>query len=85
MPKRTSDAADLPDAKISANGRAPVSRIAEDDEMGEFEDRWEDDMESDVEEEIVGEGEGEEGDDAMDQDGDEGVGMFQSLPRLATQ
>jgi ribosome assembly protein RRB1 len=65
MPKRTSDAAELPDAKMAAfavGGQKPA-RIGEDDEMGEFEDRWEDDIESEVEEEIVGDGAEEDGDD----------------------
>lgn len=69
MPKRTSDVADLPQAKQVANGQPQASRIhaGADVEMGEFEDRWEDDIESDdgVEEEIVdaAEAEGEDGDD----------------------
>ena len=60
MSKRTSDAVDLPAGKIQANGKAQ-NRVQEDDDMGEFEDRWEDDIES--EDEVVDAAEGEEGDD----------------------
>ena len=49
MPKRKSEADGQVNGKSQATGGAP-SRAHEaigDDEMGEFEDRWEDDMESD--------------------------------------
>jgi ribosome assembly protein RRB1 len=64
MPKRTSDAAELPVAKAGATGQATARPDAvEDEEMGEFEDRWEDEVES--EEEVVANGanDNEDGED----------------------
>ena len=49
MPKRASEAADLPAGKIQSNGKAQ-HHVDGDEEMGEFEDRWEDDIESEEEE-----------------------------------
>jgi ribosome assembly protein RRB1 len=79
MSKRTSDAADLPHAKLAATGAGQMlpPRVPDVDEgMGEFEDRWEDDIESEDEaEEVVvdaAEHEEEEG-----EDGD--VGEFSGL------
>ena len=60
MPKRTSDAAELRDAKSAAVGQATARGPAVDEEMGEFEDRWEDDVESE-EEAVDGEDGGEDG------------------------
>ena len=58
MPKRTSEAAELPAGKSAAVGQDTArAAIVEDEEMGEFEDRWEDEIESEHEAE---EGEGEE-------------------------
>lgn len=51
MGKRTSEAAGLPVAKAAATGQETARNPAVDEEMGEFEDRWEDEIES--EEEIV--------------------------------
>ena len=65
MPKRTSDGADLPAGKIQANGNGHHKRVTEDDEMGEFEDRWEDELES--EDEVV---------DAEEDGDDEGMQFF---------
>ncbi|ORY27442.1 putative ribosome biogenesis-related protein [Naematelia encephala] len=58
MPKRTSDAAELSVSKSAATGQetARAAAVEDDDEMGEFEDRWEDE----VEEEVVVEGDAEE-------------------------
>lgn len=62
MPKRTSEAAELPAGKSAAVGQDTArAAIVEDEEMGEFEDRWEDEIESEHEAE-EGEGEEEEGD-----------------------
>lgn len=63
MPKRTSEVADLPAGKSADVGQDTArAAIVEDDEMGEFEDRWEDEIESEHEVE-AGEGEGEGDDD----------------------
>lgn len=45
--KRTSDAAELPN-KAADRGQDTARPIQEDDEMGEFEDRWEDEIEEEV-------------------------------------
>ncbi|OWZ75207.1 ribosome assembly protein RRB1 [Cryptococcus neoformans Bt85] len=61
MGKRTSEAAGLPVAKAAATGQETARNPAVDEEMGEFEDRWEDEIES--EEEIVENDADAEGDD----------------------
>lgn len=63
MPKRTSEAADLPHSKAAATGQDTARPATiEDEGMGEFEDQYEDEIES--EEEVVEGGEdGEEGED----------------------
>ncbi|KAK8861511.1 hypothetical protein IAR55_002332 [Kwoniella newhampshirensis] len=62
MAKRTSEAADLPPPKSTAKGQGtarPPAAAGVDEEMGEFEDRWEDEIES--EEEVMdAEAEGED-------------------------
>ena len=62
MSKRKSDVADLTNGSSKARdvgqNTARPDASASDDEMGEFEDRWEDEIES--EEEVVADGEGEE-------------------------
>lgn len=60
MPKRTSDAAELPNGKSAANGQETARAPVVEEEMGDFEDRWEDDVES--EEEVDAEAEAEDGD-----------------------
>lgn len=65
MPKRTSEAAELPTSKSAATGQEtarPATHV-EDDEMGEFEDRWEDEVESEHEFEA-----GVDGEDGEDED-----------------
>ena len=66
MPKRTSDIADLEQgtSKSQAVGQQTARAGAQDDEMGEFEDRWEDDIESEEEIEEI------QRDAAEDEDGD---------------
>ena len=60
MPKRTSDVAALPNNKAAAVGQSTARPAeVEDEEMGEFEDRWEDEIE---EEEVY---------DAQDENGDD--------------
>ncbi|EKD03703.1 ribosome biogenesis-related protein [Trichosporon asahii var. asahii CBS 8904] len=59
--KRTSDAAELPN-KAADRGQDTARPIQEDDEMGEFEDRWEDEIEEEVVDKDVME-EDEDGDD----------------------
>ncbi|WWC87812.1 uncharacterized protein L201_002704 [Kwoniella dendrophila CBS 6074] len=52
MAKRTSEAADLPNAKSAAKGQETARKPAikdVDEEMGEFEDKWEDEYESEGE------------------------------------
>lgn len=70
MPKRTSDIADLEQgtSKSQAVGQETARPGQVDDEMGEFEDRWEDEIES---EEEIEEIERDAGDDD-DVDGDMG-------------
>jgi ribosome assembly protein RRB1 len=64
MPKRTSDAADIAPTSSKAQdvGQSNAREtVAEDEEMGEFEDRWEDELESDGE--VVDAGEDREDED----------------------
>ncbi|WWC68698.1 uncharacterized protein I206_102632 [Kwoniella pini CBS 10737] len=49
MAKRTSDAADLPPPKSTAKGQGTARPPIVDEEMGEFEDKWEDEYESEGE------------------------------------
>ncbi|KAK4688072.1 ribosome assembly protein RRB1, partial [Tremellales sp. Uapishka_1] len=48
MVKRTSDAADLPDAKAAAVGQSTARAETLDEEMGEFEDKFEDELEEEI-------------------------------------
>lgn len=57
--KRTSDAAELPN-KAADRGQDTARAIQEDDEMGEFEDRWEDELEEEVVDKDVMENDEEE-------------------------
>lgn len=57
MGKRTSEAADLPVSKAAATGQETARNPAIDEEMGEFEDRWEDEIESEEEEIVVNDAE----------------------------
>jgi ribosome assembly protein RRB1 len=70
MPKRTSEAAELPSGKAAALGQAtarPEAALVEEDEgMGEFEDRWEDEVESDGEVIDANAGGDEDGEDGED-------------------
>lgn len=70
MGKRTSEAADLRVSKAAATGQETARNPAIDEEMGEFEDRWEDEIESEEEEIVVND---------ADADGD---GKSHSLPVL---
>lgn len=45
--KRTSEAADLPN-KAADRGQETARIAEEDEEMGEFEDRWEDEVEEEI-------------------------------------
>lgn len=76
MPKRSSEAAELAQtgAKSQDVGQntARAETVNEDDEMGEFEDRWEDELESDGE--VVDAGEDQDGDD-------DDVGECKEFPR----
>ncbi len=49
MAKRSSDAVEVNDSKSAANGQATARAPAPDEEMGEFEDKWEDEVESEAE------------------------------------
>ncbi|WVQ83598.1 hypothetical protein IAT38_005739 [Cryptococcus sp. DSM 104549] len=64
MAKRSSEAADMPPPKAVAKGqgtaRSPAVKDV-DEEMGEFEDRWEDELESD--EEVVADAENDDEED----------------------
>ena len=63
MPKRTSEAAELPAGKSAAIGQETARPVTvEDEDMGEFEDRWEDEVESEHEYEAPAEGEEEDDD-----------------------
>jgi ribosome assembly protein RRB1 len=70
MPKRTSDIADLEQgtSKSQAVGQETARPGRIDDEMGEFEDRWEDEIESEEEIEEI------ERDAAEDEDGEADMG-----------
>ncbi|OCF34735.1 ribosome assembly protein RRB1 [Kwoniella heveanensis CBS 569] len=66
MAKRTSEAADMPPPKSAAKGQEtarPQAAVQVDEEMGEFEDRWEDEYESEGEVVDAGAEDDEEGDD----------------------
>ena len=62
MPKRTSEAVESVSSKAAAFGQKTARQPAADEEMGDFEDRWEDEVESEEEEEEQGEEDGEDGD-----------------------
>lgn len=57
MGKRTLEAADIAVSKAAATGQETARNPAIDDEMGEFEDRWEDEIESEQEEIVVNDAE----------------------------
>jgi ribosome assembly protein RRB1 len=65
MPKRTSDVADFEQgtSKAQATGQETARPIQEDEEMGEFEDRYEDEIESEEEIEEIQRDAGEDQDD----------------------
>jgi ribosome assembly protein RRB1 len=83
MPKRTSEAADLNGGKSAAIGQetARPATTVEDDEMGEFEDKWEDEIESEEEMEADEAANGEEGEDGEGKSDDGKRGGVMLIPR----